>query len=198
MKQYMIIKIHSILTGFKIQLVSLIKWTAISSMLSPFIYYIMYIFGYTKNVLTYDYEMLFAVFILVSIDTLVGIKKWIFLKKFNDKKVAVGAFEKMFLCYCVMVIFNLYTMRLDSHPDLQSYMKLFGFLIVISYPSGSIFKNIFFLSKGQFPPIGFMRKWENYENTASVEEIFKKEAEKGGTIFGENTTNENTTNETTT
>lgn len=182
MKTYIDIKIKEFAFGLKLQMLNLINSTFFSSVISPIIYAILTMLGYIKKVVTYDSAIFFAVFFLVSIDTIVGIRKWIILKKFNDKKVVVGAFEKMFLCLCVMTVFNIFTMRLEGHDDLQSYMKLFSFLIVLSYPTGSIFKNVFFITKGKYPPIGFMRKWENYEDTADIDQIFKKEVEKANTV----------------
>lgn len=182
MKRYMQSQVEAILSSLKIQLLHIVECTIWSTITTPIVFYILAFFGFVQKVFLYDVYVFFAIVLLVSIDTVVGMKKWLKLKKFNEKKIPLGAFEKLFLCVVIMLLFNVIGLKLEGHTDLQNYMSLFSFMIVISYPAGSIIKNTFFISNGKFPPIGFMRKWDNYENTADVETIFKTEAAKNDTI----------------
>lgn len=150
----------------------------VSLVVSPIAWLLTYILGYANKVLLRDHDFIAGIVTVVIIDGIMGAWKWIKLSKFNEKKLAIGIIEKLAICIFAMVIFNTLILAAGDHPDIVSYMNLLAALTILIYPALSAFKNMFFITNGKFPPIGWMRKMESFNDTANIDEIFKQEKAK--------------------
>lgn len=163
----------------KIQLLYFFNGLVFSTILSPFAWVFSKVLGYANKIILRDQDFIAFIFVIVFIDGAVGIWKWMKLSKFNEKKLLIGFVEKLLICLMAMIVFNIFILAAgDKHSDISSYLNLFAAITILSYPALSIFKNMFFISNGKFPPIGFMRKMENFENTADINTIFSQEKSK--------------------
>jgi len=192
MKKYITHRFSSIMIGMKTQALYVFDTTVVSVPLTLISFWVLKVLGYLGLVLTLDHEVLSALPLLLLIDVFVGMRKWRVLRKFNTKLMYQGLMEKLVFCLIIMVVINIFVLNLAGHADMADYMRLLGMFIVLSYPAISIFKNIFFLTNGRFPPIGFMAIWENFEKTASVDDIFRHESTKADESIFVNETKEKT------
>ena len=120
----------------------------------------------------------FATFIVIciSIDWITGMIKWYMRYKFDFKKMVVGLMEKVAISGFGMVLFNgIATIKeLAMHPDLQSYLLIVGKLAIFIYVGGSAFNNMFFITGGKFPPVGWMNRMDSFEKTGNLDDLFEK------------------------
>lgn len=162
----------------KIQFTYFYKSFVLSICISPLLWLLTYITGYANKVFLRDQDFIAGIVTVVIIDAFFGAWKWIKISKFNERRLAVGILEKLIICILAMVIFNVLIIGAGEHEEIVSYMNLLAVLVIILYPALSAFKNMFFISKGKFPPIGWMRKMESFNSTANIDEIFKQEKAK--------------------
>lgn len=179
MKKYMLDKLVRYSLEFKVQALNFINGFFVSAVISPIAWIISTTVGYANKIILRDHDVVAIIVTMVFIDGFVGIWKWMKLSRFNEKKLIIGFIEKMIICLLSMCVFNMFILAAgDKHDDIASYLNLFGTLTILTYPAWSIFKNFFFISHGKFPPIGFMRKMENFDNTADISTIFTQEKSK--------------------
>jgi len=178
MKQYLENNIGAAFTGMKQQVIHLMDSIILSAFISPAAWVLAKLTGYANKILMRDMDLVVLIFTLIGLDAVFGLWKWYKLKSLNEKKFLIGVFEKLIICLGTMVVFNTFIIAAYKHDDYTSYMNLFGSTIILTYPAWSIFRNMFFLTKGAFPPIGFMRKMENFSETADIDEIFTSERNK--------------------
>ena len=102
--------------------------------------------------------------------------KWYMRYKFDFKKMVVGLMEKVAISGFGMVLFNgIATIKeLAMHPDLQSYLLIVGKLAIFIYVGGSAFNNMFFITGGKFPPVGWMNRMDSFEKTGNLDDLFEK------------------------
>jgi hypothetical protein len=123
-----------------------------------------------------DIDFMSFIVVCISIDWITGMAKWYIRKKFDFKKMILGLFEKVAISGLGMVLFNgMGTIKeLALHPDLQSYFLIVGKLAIFVYVGGSAMNNMYFITGGKFPPVGWMNRMKNFEETASLEDFTDK------------------------
>jgi len=61
---------------------------------------------------------------------------------------------------------------------MSNSLELGGQIACFIYVGGSGLKSCFYISKGKFPPIGFMRRMKNFEETFEISKMLDKDENK--------------------
>jgi len=180
MKKYIAEKTFNVLVSLKGQLVFFGETSIFSVIISPIVWLITNALGYINLVVAYDHQLLAFSFMLIFLDSFFGILKWVKLSKLSEKKFIIGIIEKSIISIAAIMIANMAILSIspEEHPNINSYVKLLGKIIIFMYPAASIGRNMFFITNGKFPPIGIMRKLDSFENNASLDDIFNTEKQK--------------------
>lgn len=118
---------------------------------------------------------IFFVLMAIAIDHLLGSGVHLFVKKdFSFKKNIVGLVAKILLVFSVGVLFEGFQFIYKENNMLTDYLTLITRLMVFLYPAGSAFMNCAIITKGKFPPIGWIQKVAKFNQTLNVEQ-FKKQ-----------------------
>lgn len=114
---------------------------------------------------------------LLIFDLGFGIWKHLKLKDFCWKQMMYGLLIKIAVSYLALMIFNGFgTIEGISHLDIKIYILLIGKLANFFYIAGSIFNNMYIITSGKFPPIGWMKRMKKFNETLDLG-LFKHEKE---------------------
>lgn len=143
-----------------------IKWGAI---LSPIFFFIQfYVFG----------DSAFFIFFLVLfvMDMISGgLKHFWKVRDFSFTQLGMKAFLKFTVCTIALITFNVMSKTLDT-PDkiddyLNEYIFALGKTIVIVFIGGSVFENLYAITNGKFPPLGWINRLKSFNNTLDTKSI---------------------------
>ncbi len=98
-------------------------------------------------------------------------------KDFSLKKNALGLITKVGLVVAVGFLFEGINYIVQEDSFIKSYTIIVLRLSVFLYPAGSAFMNSSILTKGKFPPIGWIKKIKNFEVNMNLDE-FKNDKER--------------------
>lgn len=118
---------------------------------------------------------LFFVFGAVITDHLVGSYVHLWVKNdFTLKQNVIGFFTKTTLVVLVYFLGEGIVFMLGSENIVGLYFRVLMRLMVFIYPAGSALVNISIVTKGKFPPLGFMNKIVRFNENLDLKE-FKEE-----------------------
>lgn len=144
----------------------------ISFLISPFLYVCSSLHYYFFP----EPDFIVIITIAIIVDWITGMMKWWLRKQFDFRKMIIGLLEKVAISYFAMILFNGLgaITELKEHPDLRSYLVLVGKLAIFFYVAGSAFNNMYFITGGKFPPVGWMNRMKNFEETADIDSFTDK------------------------
>lgn len=123
-------------------------------------------------------DVLFLNWIVVClcIDMIAGIWKHLKLYTFSWKRLYLGLIEKIGVSFLGMVLFtSLFSIREWNGIDAaKNYLILIGKLANLLYICGSCFNNLYVITGGKFPPVGWMRRMANFNETLNTEKLTDK------------------------
>lgn len=116
------------------------------------------------------------VFGAVLIDHVVGSYVHAYIKKdFTMKKNVQGFFMKTTLIVFVFFLGRGIVHILGDENPIAIYFRTLMRLMVFIYPAGSALVNISIITKGKFPPLGFMNKITKFNQNLNIEEFVDKD-----------------------
>jgi phage-related holin len=129
---------------------------------------------FNKYVLT-DKGFAEILFIFILGDLVTGGAKHLKLRNFSFKLMFTGLLEKIFVSIVGLVLFNALSLieGLQQHETILDYFKVTGKLINAFYVGGSAFNNLYVLSGGKFPPLGWMKRMKSFNITGNLDELSK-------------------------
>lgn len=124
------------------------------------------------NVLT-DMRFVEALVILLFIDLVTGVWKHLLQRDFCWRRLYTGFLQKMVISFLGMTVFNVLgnLQELSEMDGLRAYLILCGKLVNIFYVGGSAFNNMFIITGGKFPPVGWMERMKNFNRTADISQL---------------------------
>lgn len=132
-------------------------------------------------------EFISFVFGAVVIDHIVGTYVHLYIKRdFELKKNIKGFFMKTALIVVVFFIGRGMVSILGEESLVSNYFRIVMRLMVFLYPAGSALVNCSVITKGKFPPLGFMKKISQFNSNMDLSEFKKKENEEEAGKFGDN------------
>ncbi|MCY0967902.1 hypothetical protein [Chryseobacterium wangxinyae] len=127
--------------------------------------------GLSKWYIVNQWFMIF-VFYAIIIDHVLGSIVHAFIKKdFTLKKNGIGLLIKISFCITGYSLFVMIPEILKGVPFLPEYLTMLIQLIVFIWPAGSAMGNMSILTGGRFPPIGWMKKIERFQENADITEF---------------------------
>jgi len=126
-----------------------------------------------------DIPFVEALFMLLLLDLSTGVWKHLKLKTFDWRRLYVGLLEKVFISFMGMIVFNIAgnVKELTEVDSLKTYLLLIGKLTNIFYVGGSAFNNMFIITGGKFPPVGWMERMKKFNQTASISALNEEKNE---------------------
>lgn len=148
------------------------KWGAI---LSPLFYFIQtYVFG--------DYTFFIFFLVLFVCDIVSGALKHFWkVHDFSFTQLGMKAFLKFAVCSIALVTFNVMSKTLDT-PDqvddaINVYLFALGKTIVVVFIGGSVFENLYAITNGKFPPIGWLNRIKQFNQSVDIKDLTRNETE---------------------
>jgi len=133
--------------------------------------------GLSKWYMVNQWFMIF-VFYAIAIDHILGSIVHACIKKdFTVKKNAVGLAVKIGFCISGYSLFIMIHEIFKGIPFIADYFKILIQFIVFIWPAGSAMGNMSILTGGKFPPIGWMKKLERFQENADINEFKTKNDE---------------------
>lgn len=129
------------------------------------------IYDFIANFILDDKEFMFLVSIAIIIDHVVGSYMWFIKRKFSIKKNMTGLFLKVALCICGFFLFEGLTYILGEESFLATYFQVVTHLTLFLYPAGSAFMNMSVLTKGIFPPIGWINRIKAFNEDLDLDKF---------------------------
>lgn len=118
------------------------------------------------------------VFYAIAIDHILGTIVHAFIKKdFTFKKNANGFVMKIGLCIAGYSLFIMIHEIFKGIPFIADYFKILIQFIVFIWPAGSAMGNMSILTRGKFPPIGWMKKLEKFQENLDIDNFNTKNDE---------------------
>lgn len=116
-----------------------------------------------------------SLILLLFIDLVTGIWKHLKQKDFCWKRMYTGFLQKMVISFLGMTAFNVLgnVRELSELEGLRAYLILCGKLVNIFYVGGSAFNNMFIITGGKFPPVGWMERMKNFNRTTDISALNK-------------------------
>ena len=113
-----------------------------------------------------------SVLACIAIDHIVGsFYHALKLRDFTMRKNAVGLIRKLSLCALSIILFELIHYAVKDVTFIYDYLKITTRLIIILYPATSAFVNMSAITKGRFPPIGWVNKLNEFNNTSDITKL---------------------------
>lgn len=129
-----------------------------------------------SNWLNLNIEFISFLFVAVIIDHLIGSYVHAYIKKdFTLKQNLKGLLMKTSLIIMVFIIGHGMVNILGKEDIITNYFNTIMRLMVFLYPAGSALVNCSIITKGKFPPLGFMKKVAKFNNTFDLSS-FKEES----------------------
>lgn len=143
--------------------------------LSLFSYPFTLVYDGLSNWFNLNIEFISFLFVTVIIDHLIGSYVHAYIKKdFTLKQNLKGLLMKTSLIIVVFIIGHGMVSILGKEDIVTSYFNTIMRLMVFLYPAGSALVNCSIITKGKFPPLGFMDKVAKFNNTFDLSS-FKEE-----------------------
>lgn len=118
------------------------------------------------------------VFLALVIDHILGTYIHLKIKKdFTLKKNLDGLLRKGFSVVAGYVLFEMVHQIVKDVDFIATYFKVLLQLMVMLYPVGSAMSNLSLITNGKFPPIGWMKKLEKFNESADIETFKTKNNE---------------------
>lgn len=109
-----------------------------------------------------DHANFFSVLTMaILIDLIIGALKYLKLHSFSFRNMLLGLIVKIAVGFGGMLLFVSFSTLEDGNVS-DWFLTVAKFTILL-YPAGSAFSNMFILTNGKFPPIGFMRRLESFD-----------------------------------
>ncbi len=123
-------------------------------------------------------EFISFVFGAVILDHLIGSYVHAYIKKdFTLKKNVQGFLMKTALIVAVFFIGRGMVNILGEDNVIATYFRTIMRLMVFLYPAGSALVNCSIITKGTFPPLGFMKRISRFNSNLDLSEFKEKEKE---------------------
>lgn len=113
-----------------------------------------------------------AVLIVVAIDH--GLGTWVhwFIKKdWSTKENLKGLFTKVTMAMLGYIIFELMYVIITPVEMVSDYFRVVIQLMVMLYPGLSAMGNMSVITKGKFPPIGWINKFSQFNQSGDLNEL---------------------------
>ena len=122
-----------------------------------------------------DTSFVKALALCLFVDLFCGVWKHWKQHTFDWKRLYVGFIEKCGMSFLGMIVFNSITglQEWEHAATIRDYLILVGKLTCLIYVAGSAFSSMYIITGGKFPPVGWMRRMKNFNETLDVDE-FKK------------------------
>lgn len=131
-------------------------------------------------------EFISFVFGAVILDHLIGSYVHAYIKRdFTLKKNVQGFFMKTALIVAVFFLGRGMVSILGDDNLVAAYFRTIMRLMVFLYPAGSALVNCSIITKGKFPPLGFMNKISQFNSNLDLNE-FKEKLNENAEEFGDN------------
>lgn len=105
----------------------------------------------------------------IIIDWVIGVMKYWKINEFSFKNMLIGLMIKVAVAYGGMLMFLAFQ-SLD--PGIASeWFGLIAKFTVLLYPAGSAFSNMYIITGGKFPPVGFMKKLKSFNDSLSPSDV---------------------------
>ena len=112
------------------------------------------------------------VFAAIIFDHILGSIIHLFIRRdFTIKKNIVGLVIKIGLVIIVGFLFEGINHIVTGDHLLKEYLVILLRLLVFMYPAGSAFVNSSIVTKGKFPPSGFLKKLSKFQENLNVKEF---------------------------
>jgi len=139
---------------------------------SPFTYIIEKLTHWTLE----NQDFILLVFSAIAIDHIIGTAIHLFIKRdFSFKENIKGVLVKLGLVIAMVILFEGINSILKEASFIKSYLQIVLRLSVFLYPAGSAFVNTSIITKGKFPPIGWMNKLKKFNENLDLDAIKKEE-----------------------
>lgn len=110
------------------------------------------------------------VFLAITIDHILGSYVHFQIKRdFSFKKNLQGLLQKGFSVVAGYVLLEMIHQIVKDVDFIALYFKVLIQLMVMLYPIGNAMGNLSIITKGKFPPIGWMRKLEKFNEDLDLE-----------------------------
>ena len=114
------------------------------------------------------------VLIAIAIDHILGSVLHALKQDFKLKKNIIGLITKMAMVVAVGMLFEGVNEIVQEDSFVKSYLIITLRLTVFMYPAGSAFWNSSILTKGKFPPIGWLKIQKRFSENLDIKQ-FKNE-----------------------
>jgi len=168
---YKFILIHLILIHKGTLLIKLKSSLSLAAAFSPIAYVSNKILHWSIANETYIWFVLIA----IVVDHILGTILHLINRDFDLKKNITGLFTKIGLVVAMGFLFEGINEIVEEDSFVKSYLIITLRLTVFMYPAGSAFSNSSILTKGKFPPIGWMNKFKKFQENLDLKDIKIKE-----------------------
>lgn len=122
-----------------------------------------------------NYFFIIMVMVAILVDhTLGSVVHWFYKKDFVFQKNYIGLIKKVGGCIAGYVVLEMLREILKDADFIAIYMKMLIQTMVFMYPAGSAMGNLSVITGGKFPPIGWMKKLDNFQKTADLNSLKTK------------------------
>lgn len=116
------------------------------------------------------------VLVAIAVDHLLGSAvHWFIKNDFSAKKNIIGLAIKLSLVLSVGVLFEgfqyLYAEKTPFIEAVMDYLLTITRIMVFLYPAGSAFVNSSILTKGKFPPLGWIKKIDSFNKNMDINQF---------------------------
>lgn len=134
------------------------------------------IFEYYKGIVIANKVFLIVIFSVFLLDVVLGILKHIKLRDFSFRDLLTHACLKMFIGFAAMVVFNGFAAILAQDAEfIKTYFVMVGKLLTLVYYAGSAFNSMSVLTNGKFPPVAWMNRMKEFNNTLNPKKLTENE-----------------------
>lgn len=128
---------------------------------------------FLREFLLHDIEFMTLIALAIIIDHIIGSWMWFKLRKFSLKRNLTGLLTKMGLCVAGFLLFEGFNVILTPESFVGNYFKIVTNLSLFLYPAGSAFMNMNVITRGKFPPIGWIEKIKKYNEDLDISKFQK-------------------------
>lgn len=119
-----------------------------------------------------NHDYIFFVMGAIAIDHILGTILHSFYKRdFTWKKNLTGLIIKISLALTMGFLFEGVNHFITEDSFLKNYLVIALRLSVFLYPAGSAFMNSSIITKGKFPPVGWINKIKSFNNNLELKEL---------------------------
>lgn len=109
---------------------------------------------------------------MAGVDHLLGsIVHYFFIKDWSWKLNGIGLLIKVSMVLVGIFVFDGLTHLAKNQSLIYDYMKMVTSLVVCLYPASGVMKNMSIITKGKFPPVSLINKFNNFNDTLDTKEL---------------------------